>query len=239
MAKARVLACNTAHDQCIQTPDIPRPGQNLCWFEGGNTPLQVMDMCMAMWFNEKDIASPEDIKSYKVSPGMIGHFTGMLQDRSDRIGCAIVKYDNNNQFAVCNYAFINFSSYRVYQKCSNPERVAKGCKTGPNPNYPGLCSEKEIVTRDATPDIDEDLWMQTMPSTQSTEITTAASPATTTRDPVQVLLDFDIEAFFESWAKWEAEEEKVEEEEIKTTVTEPWGNWGDWDEVRTRVSNTN
>lgn len=40
----------------------------------------------------------------------------------------------------CNYAVINILTTPVYEEGD----AASGCTTGPNPNYPGLCSESEV-----------------------------------------------------------------------------------------------
>lgn len=72
---------------------------------------------------------------------MIGHFTAMAQDRTNRIGCAGSVYNGAERLLTCNYAFTNLQGSPVYE--SGP--AASGCKTGTNPNYTNLCSTSEDV----------------------------------------------------------------------------------------------
>lgn len=73
---------------------------------------------------------------------VIAHFTQMVRDRSDRIGCAISQFKANgfyNVYVVCNYAVTNIGNEPVYVE----GRTASLCKTGVHKNYNGLCSPKE------------------------------------------------------------------------------------------------
>lgn len=72
---------------------------------------------------------------------MIGHFTAMAQDRTNRIGCAGATYNGAERLLTCNYSFTNLQGTPVYQSGS----AASGCTTGTNPNYPNLCSTSEDV----------------------------------------------------------------------------------------------
>lgn len=74
----------------------------------------------------------------------IGHFTQIVSDRTNRIGCSLVTfYDSTwiNQYFVCNYALINLIGQTVYvagTACSK-------CTTGCSVKYPGLCNTNEVV----------------------------------------------------------------------------------------------
>lgn len=72
---------------------------------------------------------------------MIGHFTAMAQDRTNRIGCAGSVYNGAERLLTCNYAFTNLQGSPVYES----GQAASGCKTGTNPDYPNLCSTSEDV----------------------------------------------------------------------------------------------
>lgn len=72
-----------------------------------------------------------------------------MGDRNIRLGCAITTYSlkvpsnyppHKGILVGCNYAAANLPNYAVYEKCNVP---ASGCKTGPNPDYPNLCSIEE------------------------------------------------------------------------------------------------
>lgn len=72
---------------------------------------------------------------------MIGHFTAMAQDRTNRIGCAGSVYNKAERLLTCNFSFTNLQGSYVYK--SGP--AASGCSTGTNPNYSNLCSTSEDV----------------------------------------------------------------------------------------------
>lgn len=74
---------------------------------------------------------------------MIGHFTTMVQDRSDYIGCSIIRFLKSNGFTVqlmaCNYALANMIGEPVYVT----GLPASKCWSGLNPEYTFLCSIDE------------------------------------------------------------------------------------------------
>lgn len=75
----------------------------------------------------------------------IGHFTQLVMDRNNKVGCAISTYyqnlTNTTYYSLaCNYASTNVIGYPVY-------RVLKGrseCKSM-NVKYPGLCDRFESI----------------------------------------------------------------------------------------------
>lgn len=77
----------------------------------------------------------------------IGHFTQFVGQDATVVGCAGSKYtDGEGQQAilVCNYGFGNMQNTYIY--AAGP--AASKCKTGPNPDYPALCSVDEDYTED-------------------------------------------------------------------------------------------
>lgn len=77
----------------------------------------------------------------------VGHFTQFVWQDAAVVGCAGSKYtDSAGQEAVlvCNYGFGNMDHVYVYE--AGPS--ASKCKTGPNPDYPALCSVNENYTDD-------------------------------------------------------------------------------------------
>lgn len=77
----------------------------------------------------------------------VGHFTQVVWQDAVAVGCAGSKYtDSEGQQAIliCNYGFGNLKGQFVY-KSGEP---ASECKTGPNPDYPGLCSVDEDFMND-------------------------------------------------------------------------------------------
>lgn len=72
----------------------------------------------------------------------IGHFTQIVMDQSYKMGCAITKYNeggDRKSLIACNYAVSNVKGMPIYE--IGP--TASECKTGTNPDYPGLCSPDE------------------------------------------------------------------------------------------------
>ncbi len=65
----------------------------------------------------------------------------MAQDRTDRIGCAAVRFNTNERMIACNYSFTNVIDSYVY-KTGSP---TSGCTTGPDEYYTNVCSASEII----------------------------------------------------------------------------------------------
>lgn len=75
---------------------------------------------------------------------MIGHFTVMVNDKNDAVGCAIIRFQRNvykYHYFVCNYGYTNMRNEQVYE----PGQAASKCEKI-NPHFKGLCytsSDKE------------------------------------------------------------------------------------------------
>lgn len=72
------------------------------------------------------------------------HFTQVVRDQSNAMGCAIARYTEGKlktYLMACNYATTNTENVSVY-KIGEP---TSDCITGPNTNFPGLCSDEEPV----------------------------------------------------------------------------------------------
>lgn len=72
-----------------------------------------------------------------------GHFTQIVRDESDRIGCAISKFQSNGfyqSYLVCNYAVTNILNEPIYR--AGP--TASDCKSGQHQSYRGLCGTNEM-----------------------------------------------------------------------------------------------
>lgn len=73
---------------------------------------------------------------------MIGHFTVMVNDKNDAVGCAIIRFQRKMydgyvykyHYFVCNYGYTNMRNEQVYE----PGRAASKCKKT-NPHFKGLC----------------------------------------------------------------------------------------------------
>ncbi|EDW82253.1 uncharacterized protein Dwil_GK25699 [Drosophila willistoni] len=146
LAAYNTLQCRMAHDECRNTNTYRYAGQNLSvLFTRSGDINDFLRQRIAAWFDENRYATSADIENYQQRGGpAIGHFTTMVNERNNRVGCAIVRYTdaNNGQgtLLACNYAVTNVINNPVYRAGSPP---ASECSTGRNPTYPNLCSENE------------------------------------------------------------------------------------------------
>lgn len=65
-----------------------------------------------------------------------------MKDSADKVGCGISKFnvgDDRKSVIVCNYSKSNIENTPTYVE--GP--AASDCKTGSNPDFPGLCSVDE------------------------------------------------------------------------------------------------
>lgn len=144
------------HDYCRSTKRYIFAGQNLaelCRFPNYRPLKEAINLAMQMWYDEhRFLGSIKNIKSYSSSndsSGVIGHFTQMVRDESFAVGCSIVKSQHpadgsnwNCYYIACNYATSNIIRRPVYEIGA----IGSKCKTGRNPQYPGLCSKNENYT---------------------------------------------------------------------------------------------
>lgn len=72
---------------------------------------------------------------------LYGHFSTMTQDRTNKIGCGMSKYNNDTYLFTCNYSFTNVFGQAIYKV----GKTASGCSTGVNTIYPNLCSTNEEI----------------------------------------------------------------------------------------------
>lgn len=75
-----------------------------------------------------------------------GHFTLLVANRANAVGCAIIHYQAGGatpfaSYLVCDYSFNNVGGQPIYVKGPS----TSNCQTGSNPNYPGLCSVNENI----------------------------------------------------------------------------------------------
>ncbi|XP_055601755.1 antigen 5 like allergen Cul n 1-like [Uranotaenia lowii] len=149
IAAANARKCVFAHDECRNTVKYPISGQNIAYYgySGGSAKMEtVLPFLIEKWYAEYNDCKSEYIKEYPsgYQGPVIGHFTQVVGDRSDRVGCAVVQWTEKpwtKIYLVCNYARTNLIGEPVY----TPGKVASQCTTGTNKNYPGLCSTDESV----------------------------------------------------------------------------------------------
>lgn len=72
----------------------------------------------------------------------IGHFTQMVTDDAFAVGCAATRYYDGSMISTllaCDYSRTNVIDGKVYVA----GKSASECKSGKNPEYLALCSERE------------------------------------------------------------------------------------------------
>lgn len=149
IAAYNVRQCKMAHDKCRNTNKFKYSGQNLAWmgFMGSTKDVDMLTKAVNMWYDEVKDSRMEYINKYpkSYSGPAIGHFTVMVADRNIRVGCAAATYPEPGQpynayLVACNYATTNMMDHPIYASCP---KATTGCTTGPNKNFPNLCSPNE------------------------------------------------------------------------------------------------
>ncbi|XP_055602434.1 antigen 5 like allergen Cul n 1-like [Uranotaenia lowii] len=150
VAAANARGCEYGHDECRNTPKYPAAGQNIAiinYYGKTYSDNELITRFINDWYSEYSDANPSIIGSYpeNYKGPQIGHFTQIASDRTDRVGCAVVRYVKNpwnNVYIVCNYGLTNIIDQPVYvvgNACSQ-------CRTGCNRQYSGLCNTNEAVS---------------------------------------------------------------------------------------------
>lgn len=113
-----------------------------------DTSIEVLiERWIEAWFAEYADSNPSHIASYpnRWEGPAINHFTQIVSDRSDRIGCAMVSRIELpwlKKLFVCNYSMMNTAGQPVY--LAGP--TGSKCVTGLNANFTGLCNTSERVS---------------------------------------------------------------------------------------------
>lgn len=149
LASLNVRTCRFKHDACRNTDRFSISGQNIGYM-WQTRPIRSISrrikFLVGKWFFEYPDAGQEFIESYKNHPKgkLIGHFTQMVSDRVQRIGCAAIRYTAEPllgyKFLItCNYDFANVAWQPVYVV----GKAASNCTGRPSGRYPGLCDWDE------------------------------------------------------------------------------------------------
>lgn len=134
------------HDECHNTRKYRSSGQSLNYLSTNATKINVSEGLTSTvdgWFNEVKIAKMSGVVDEYISPyhRPAGHFSVMVNDRNNRIGCAASTMDTANGtwhglLLTCNYGYDNIIGSFTYIK--GPP--LKGCKTPASKTYRNLCS---------------------------------------------------------------------------------------------------
>ncbi|XP_055843132.1 antigen 5 like allergen Cul n 1-like [Episyrphus balteatus] len=149
LAGLNVRTCRFKHDSCRNTDRFTLSGQNIGYI-WQTRPIRSISrrikFIVGKWFFEFPDAGQDYIESYKNHPKgkLIGHFTQMVSDRVQRVGCAAIRYTAEPLLGykflmTCNYDFTNISRQRVYVS----GKPASNCTNRPSGRYQGLCDWDE------------------------------------------------------------------------------------------------
>ncbi|XP_055380617.1 antigen 5 like allergen Cul n 1-like [Condylostylus longicornis] len=158
LAELNVLTCEFKHDKCRNTKKFPYSGQNLgTWLSNiemetkGNLSLNYFLPIIDDWFNEYKNANMNFINKYQITKEQIGHFTVMVADKNNCVGCSMIKFKKDNLYRIniaCNYAWTNIINYKIYKSGD----VASKCQTNTDEQFPALCSINEIYSQNPNED---------------------------------------------------------------------------------------
>lgn len=153
MSLANALKCEMVqYDNCRNTAKFKMVGQNI--YREHTRPFArpikiVIDEAIQEWYDEckyvTNLQEVERLGSSGVAFNKISHWAQLVQSKANRIGCSAVRFTGQEiraraTYMVCSYSagsrFIDFPIFSFGPPASL-------CKTGENPNYPGLCSTDE------------------------------------------------------------------------------------------------
>lgn len=154
LAELNARTCTFAHDQCRNTEKFKYAGQNIALSEASvefETLNAIIKNALQNWYIEVQNTTQSEIDSYYFSSDkVIGHFTQIVNDLSNEVGCAVVQYTESDGWKsslfVCDYARTNIKGLPIYVSGS----VASHCESGTNPDFNALCISTENVEPNLT-----------------------------------------------------------------------------------------
>lgn len=158
LAQLVVKRCRLQHDECRNTEKYRYSGQSIAVLyhtkKTANSTLSI-ERLINSWFDEYLNANQSIVDSFpqNVSITNFAHFTTLVNQKNDRVGCAAAQFktkkNGKDYYALllaCNFGYTNFLGESVYTKGDPCSKCATGC----NKNYPALCSIEEEI--DSVPD---------------------------------------------------------------------------------------
>lgn len=147
LAELNAKSCKFSHDECRNTEKFQYAGQNIELLQVSdyfNSPKEVIENSINFWYEEVIDANQSDLDAFQSNEKKIGHFTQIVNDLSNEVGCGAVQFTENGwktSLFVCNYARTNLENRPIYTSGD----VASGCISGINENFKALCSLSEDV----------------------------------------------------------------------------------------------
>lgn len=144
--------CSMEHEPCRNTLAYRHSGQNL-GSTGSSAGYQkiedVLRTTIGNWYKEQATMGANAMKIIRKFGNCAkecGHFTEMVRDTNDHIGCAVVRYQTATYFqsyVACNYAVNNMRWAAVYATGASCSQCPKGSKC--SKKYSGLCSTSSTI----------------------------------------------------------------------------------------------
>lgn len=160
LAELNVDRCYYDHDQNHSTKKYRNAAQNIAMtgdmFAYPDKKTNIRKL-VNMWFDEYRDTKMTGRKTCFIktnSNAKIGHFTAMVDDKADQMGCAALNFIGLNAqdgrwyywfYIVCNYSYGNMYRQQAYVPVGNGQSAAQGCKRPKSKKYPGLCGSTEPV----------------------------------------------------------------------------------------------
>jgi hypothetical protein len=125
-----VKRCTFSHDGCIKSSNKNFiPGQNLFKLGGRSSNInQLLENAVTLWYDEVKNVNPRTMEGG-------GHFTQVVRDQCEAIGCAIA-YSAIGTIVTCNYSFGNIRGRGPVYVAG---KAASECRRGRDLRFKNLC----------------------------------------------------------------------------------------------------
>lgn len=124
LAETHVAHCTFQHDQCRATPNYPYSGQNLYYTATSaqySSASNAISNGLSSWFDEWKVAPAAIVNQLQWSMSAAFHFSVMVNDRNNRVGCGLLQYQYysgrtlmNAFMLTCNYQYTNMIGQPMY-----------------------------------------------------------------------------------------------------------------------------
>ncbi|XP_022217637.1 antigen 5 like allergen Cul n 1-like [Drosophila obscura] len=147
--------CQAKHDDCRNTHNFTRSGQNIIVFNMTHHVEdellerlypELLGIGVRTWWSEHANMTAADMEQYPCDQKrqqLHRHFAVMAMDSNSHVGCAGIRYVTKGLTyfkLTCNYAKEPVCGQPIYRIRT------EGCLTGRNKQYPALCSPNEVFT---------------------------------------------------------------------------------------------
>lgn len=172
LAALNAQRCLYDHDKTRATEIFKYAGQNIAELSSSESYSENnagIKRAVFLWFDEyKDskrllIPQTQDKQCFVTKNGkQIGHFTAMSTDKTNKMGCAGLKYKKYNKQhkvmmfvfnVVCDYSYTNMSGEQTYVALQAGTKPGAGCKKQTTRIYKNLCKTTEPVQAIPNPPI--------------------------------------------------------------------------------------